>query len=156
MEKTELQALRRLLFFSRQEAALWVASGPDRPQGVTDRSWRMWEDGTRPIPDDVASSLLDLKNWRNQYIEAFKQSLIPGPVPLLWFDSADDFCILKGRNPIFWRPYQSAITELYAVFDATRLIPFDREAFASWMRTEHHSRSVSEDILCQWAGSKMG
>lgn len=70
MNNLELQALRHLLFFSVPEAALLLASSDDRPTGVQERSWRRWEDGTNPVPDNIAQQILRLCEWRAKALEA--------------------------------------------------------------------------------------
>ena len=121
MDKSRLQALRRLLFLSRQEAALWVAAGADRPQGVTDRSWRMWEGGTRNIPDDVADNIERLSVWRTAAIKAQSPSGRGAKLVILpWFDSLDSW-LAAGNEAILWRPQQSVCAAICAAFDSVRL-----------------------------------
>lgn len=113
MNKLRLQALRRLLFFSRQEAALWVAAGADRPQGVTDRSWRMWEDGTRTIPEDVSEKIEALSEWRSAQIKAHESGKKKSPPPV-WCDTLSEWLATSGNDAIFWRPQQSVCAAIYA------------------------------------------
>ena len=122
MDRFRLQALRRQLFFSRQEAALWVAADADRPQGVTDRSWRMWEDGTRNIPDDVAGNIERLAQWRSAAIRVQSPNR-SAPTTLVWFDSIDSWLAVPGNEAIFWRPQQSVCAAICAAFDSVHLVP---------------------------------
>jgi hypothetical protein len=63
VERPELAALRRLLFFSAAEAADFIGR-------VNEQAWHRWEEGSRPVPDDVAERILDLVAWRHAQIEA--------------------------------------------------------------------------------------
>jgi hypothetical protein len=106
-----LEALRRLLFFSRAEAATLVAACAKKPHGVTDRSWLWWEQGTRPIPAHVSDKIRYLATWRNDLIEAASRRK---KINLVWFDSLDDWQALN-HPPILFRPYLSAVASLAAL-----------------------------------------
>ena len=161
MDKTTLQALRRSLFFSRQEAALWVAAGADRPNGVTDRSWRMWEDGSRPIPADIAETITRLIAWRAESIKKSsdiikgqsKPRSNPDAVCLIWYETPADWVSLAGREAIFWRPQQSVCAALQSIFTTVRLIPFNRDSFALWRAQNAPSLPDSEQLRSRWAAS---
>jgi hypothetical protein len=58
----ELQAIRKALFLDVSEAAEHIG-------GVSTRSWRRWEDGTNPVPDDVEAALEALAERRLLMIE---------------------------------------------------------------------------------------
>ena len=123
MDKTRLQALRRLLFLSRQEAAQWVAAGPDRPNGVTDRSWRMWEDGTRTIPDDVAETIERLVEWRASAIKAQSPTRNRART-LVWYDTLDAWLSVPGNTALLWRPQQSVCSAICANHPGAVLVNF--------------------------------
>lgn len=152
-----MQALRRLLFLSRQESALWVAASPDRPHGVSDRAWRMWEDGERPVPEDVAGRMLRLASWRlaavetaGAAIESGRASLPHGSkvnVSLVWYATLEAWITLPGRKPLLWRPQQSVVAEVFGRFPGTRLVTFDGPAYAAWLA----GRPDSEAMRSQWA-----
>lgn len=141
MNPWTLQALRRLLFFSRPEAALLVAASDERPQGVSDRAWRMWEKNERPIPDDVAGNIERLAAWRRMaidaavaQIEAARASLPTDAefdIALVWYESMDDWLTLAGRDPVLFRPQQSVVAELMERSPVTRLVRFDPPAYSA-------------------------
>jgi len=155
MNGTELQALRRLLFFTRQEAALLVAASPERPRGVSDRAWRMWEVGELPVPGDVAETVRALAAYRNNALEAVMEaiahaegSLGPGgEVVLIWYATLDDWLTLPDREPVLWRPQCSVVAEVAGQGKA-RLIPFDHPAYESWRK--NNGNPDSETTRAAW------
>lgn len=159
MNPWTLQALRRLLFFSRPEAALLVAASDKRPNGVSDRAWRQWEDGERSIPPDVAENIDRLADWRRTAIdeavtriEVARASLPANAeldMALVWYESMDDWLTLAGRDPVLFRPQQSVVAELMERFPVTRLVRFDPPAYSAWLG----KRTDSESIRGQWAAS---
>lgn len=156
MTPTTLQALRRLLFFSRPEAAILVAASPERPEGVSDRAWRMWEDGERPVPADVAERIGALAQWRERAIKTASDAIAgqtsqhgqPAGLALVWYDTLDDWATREGREPVLWRPQQSACAALLAAYPGTiRLVRFDPPAYAAWLGR----RKDSEAMRGAWA-----
>lgn len=152
MTPSTLQALRRLLFFSRQEAALLVAASDSRPAGVSDRAWRMWEDAERPVPQDVADRLWNLTEWRQSAIDAAVKQISSAPddatIALVWYDTLDDWATLAGREPVQWRPQQSVCAALLAEFPGRlRLVRFDAPSYSAWLG----NRNDSESMRGAWA-----
>jgi len=145
-----LQALRRLLFFSVPEAAALIG-------GVTERSWRLWEDGGRPVPEDVADTILALIAWRAQAIATASAALTDlqarhGPASgaaLVWYARLDDWATLPGREPAQWRPHCSACAEMVARHGA-RLVEFDGPVYAAWLG----KRKDSEAMRGAWAARR--
>jgi hypothetical protein len=146
----ELEALRRLLFFSQPEAALLVGD-------VGERAWRRWEEGSRAVPADVASRLRGLADWRQQAIDAAVRQIAESPpaaqIALLWYadlDDLDDWATLPGREPALWRPQQSVLAALLAEFASRiRLVPFDGPNYAAWLA----GRPDSETLRGLWAAA---
>lgn len=155
MTPTTLQALRRLLFLTRQEAALLVAAGPDRPNGVSDRSWRQWEDGERSIPADVAHNIQALAAWRETALAGALAAIReqtgkrgqPAGVDVIWYEHIDDWITLPGREPILFRPQQSVCAALAAAVPTVRLVVFDGPAYADWLA----GREDGEAMRAAWA-----
>lgn len=147
MTPTILQALRRLLFFSVEEAALLIG-------GVSPRSWQYWERGERSIPADVAETVRRLCAWRAQAIAAADSSLRElrgrggreAALVLVWYQTLDDWATLPGREPLQWRPQCSAIAEIAARHGA-RLVQFDGAEYAAWLG----DRQDSESLRGAWA-----
>lgn len=121
MRPETLQALRRLLFYTRQEAAALVAASPERPRGVTDRAWRMWEVGELLIPDDVAARLRHLCEWRARAIKAgvtaarsaLKRHGRPNEIVLTWYPTLADWLARDEKDDaIYWRPHCSVVAAI--------------------------------------------
>lgn len=113
MNGPELQALRRLLFFTTAEAARRIAADDQRPDGVEERTWSRWESGQRPIPENIAGAVLALVRWRAAELARLRQELqraVGGALVLPWPIEAEDWT--RGRAT--WRPYQSAVAQLLA------------------------------------------
>jgi hypothetical protein len=147
MRSAELEALRRLLFFSAPEAARLVG-------GVSERAWQYWERGRRRIPRRVAETTLRLVQWRSRTIAAQIDAMERGPgaapVSLVWYETEDDWMTLPGREAVLWRPHCSAVAELYATRpESIRLRVFDAEAYSQWLA----GRADSEQMRAAWASS---
>lgn len=157
MIPAHLQALRRLLFFSRQEAAILVAASVERPEGVSDRAWKMWEEGERPIPADVAARLLGLAAWRSVAIQSAQTQIensiaqLPADaeaeIALLWYEHMDDWISLAGRDPVHFRPQQSVVAEVLARITKTKLVAFNSRNYSIWLQ----GRTDSEQLRSRWA-----
>lgn len=147
MKSFEIEALRRLLFFSIPEAAALVG-------GVSEQAWRRWEAGSRAAPDDVAQRMRGLADWRQAAIDAAvcQISTVPeAAVALIWYTTLDDWASLPGREPALWRPQQSAVAALAAEFcGRVALVPFDGPAYAAWLA----GRSDNETARSQWAAQE--
>lgn len=131
-----------------------IAAGPDRPQGVSPRSWQYWERGERAIPADVIDTVLRLCAWRGQALAGAEASVAsirarhgaPAEVVLVWYQTLGDWASLAGREPLQWRPQCSVVAELAARHGA-RLVSFDGPAYASWL----DRRRDSETLRSEWA-----
>ena len=157
MTPTTLQALRRLLFFTLQEAASLLAASSERPQGVSEPQWRQWEDGGQPIPADLALRITELVDWRSTALAAtadtirqqIKDKGVPEAVFIIWYESLDDWTSLPNRDPLMWRLQQAVCAALAAMFSTIRLVSFDAAAYAAWLE----DREDSESMRAQWASS---
>lgn len=87
MTPAQLQALRRLLFFSVSDAARLIG-------GCSERSWQYWESGKRTIPADVIATIYHLCHWRN--------GIIASPADLR----------IADHEQLYLYPYQSAQAEI--------------------------------------------
>jgi hypothetical protein len=149
MTPANLQALRRLLFFSVEEAALLIGN-------VSPRSWQYWERGERNIPDDVIATIERLCSWRAQAIATADAQMAAlqarhGPssgAVLVWYQTLDDWATLPEREPLLWRPQCSVVAELAARHGA-RLVAFDGPAYRKWLG----SRKDSESLRGAWAAA---
>lgn len=154
MNNLELQSLRRLLFFSVPEAALFVAASNERIDGVQERSWRRWEEGTVPVPPNIAERMMDLCKWRAQALEAMRGAITDGQADhheldlvMVWYDTLEGWATLDGREPVLWRPQCSVVAESVAM--GGRLVEFDSVSYAKWLA----KRKDSEQMRGAWAAS---
>ena len=60
LNRTEIQAIRRLLFLSVVEAGRNVAIDETHPNGVATNTWQKWEKGEKPIPERIGEQLKSL------------------------------------------------------------------------------------------------
>lgn len=158
MTPTTLQALRRLLFFSRQEAAQLVAASLERPSGVSDRAWRQWEAGEFTIPSDVIARLRELLAWRSQALDTARAQITsmieshgePEQVTLIWYGTLRRWMTLPGRTPDLWRPHCSVVAQIAADHAAVRLVEFDEATYFQWLR----GRPDSETTRSTWAAEQ--
>lgn len=136
MNSAELQAMRRLLFFSAAEAARYLAADEERPQGVEERTWNRWEAGKLPVPSNVAATVLLAMQMRQAAIEEWRRAVGlvgRGYVTAIWYAEGDDWP--QARQ--LWRPDQSAKAAALAEHgDRVRLVLFDALAFQRWRAAE--------------------
>lgn len=140
MNNIELQALRRLLFFTQQEAATLVS-------GTSHRAWQHWEDGKRAVPLDVSESIAALANWRVLAIRAAHDAMQHAPdIPkvMVYYERMVDWV----GEPIKWRPHQSACAHLIS-FDV-KLVAFDSVNYKQWLG----DREDSSSLRGAWAAFK--
>ena len=146
MSPSTLQALRRLLFFSVEEAALLIGD-------VSPRSWQYWERGERNIPADVIATVERLCAWRAQAIATAGAQMAAlqarhganSETVLVWYQTLDDWATLPGREPLLWRPQCSVVAELAARHGAT-LVAFDGPGYRKWLGY----RKDSEQLRGAW------
>jgi len=157
MTPTTLVALRRLLFFTTQEAALFVAVSSEHPQGVSDQQWRQWENGEQPIPADLAQRITELVDWRSTALAATADTIrqqirdkgVPEAVFIIWYEDLDDWKSLPSREPLMWRLQQAVCAALAGMFSTVRLVAFDAAAYTEWLA----GRDDSESMRAQWASA---
>jgi hypothetical protein len=150
MNHSELEAARRLLFFSLAEAAALLG-------GVSEQAWRRWEAGSRPIPPDVVEAVESLMIWRDSALSESLKQIEAAPdatrCALIWYSTLDDWDTLPDSEPILWRPHQSVVAQLASMTpDRTRLVAFDLSAYHAWLG----SRADSSVLRSQWATEQLG
>lgn len=148
MNATELQALRRLLFLTQQEAASMLA-------GVSHRAWVHWEAGARPVPDDVAAAIRELAEHRETMLDealaafqagddrarsqgATEDDIDRAERRLVWYTSPTDWT----GEPLHWFAHRSTLAGLLALDDRVRLVPFDGQAFEAWLGGREDSQAM--------------
>ncbi|MFZ6655951.1 DUF1870 family protein [Undibacterium sp. TJN19] len=155
MNGPTLKALRSLLFFTMDEAAIFVGGG------VSLRSWQYWEAGNRPVPPDVAESVGELAQWRVKAVAAANASVAQAlselpddanvdPIRLVSYASVEDWMTLPGREPVLWKPNCSVIAEICARHHA-QIIVFDGPAYSKWLAGRHDDESMRG----QWAAETL-
>lgn len=103
MDGNKLQALRKVLFLSEQEAATLIG-------GVTTRTWQYWENGKKPVPQDVETKILEVVNEAETI---FKAVLEEGFEYTYQYFDFDDFKKRFKNDKLLWRVYQSILGRLH-------------------------------------------
>lgn len=156
MTKPELKAFRGLLRFSIPESCRLVAASEERPRGVSERAWRMWEAGELAVPQDVSATISRLLEWREKAIAAAEEVIAAAPedtrIALVWYNTPGDWLSLAGREELFYRPQQSALAAVAAYYRGrTRLVPFDRQEYREWLGAQEDT----ETRRSAWAALKI-
>ncbi len=150
MNPTELKATRRLLFMTMHECSAMV--------GVQERSWRRWESGTHPIPDEIIEKMTSLLVWRKKTIDAASSTIArmsmahgkPKETRLVEYLEEEDWCAKPDHPPaIYLHPAQSANAATYAIHQNVRIVPFDRESYFEWLGNRPDTLSARSE----WAAS---
>lgn len=158
MTPTTLQALRRLLFFTVNDAASILSANQENPQGVPENTWAQWENGSLPIPERITERIRELSNWRvealaattdNIRIQITEKAGLPDSIFVIWYDTLEDWLSLPNRDPIMWRLQQSVCASLLGVFDIVKLVRFDANAYRQW----RGSREDTESLRAEWAST---
>jgi len=153
MTPTTLQALRRLLFFSIQEAAQYIAEPP-----ASEQQWHEWENGVKPVPDQVSQRMQVLADWRSTALAATADNIrqqikekggIPEAVFILWYERLEDWTSLPRREPVMWRIQQSVCAGLLGMFRTVRPVAFNSSAYFLWL----NDRQDSESSRAEWAST---
>ena len=150
MNGPTLKALRSLLFFTMDEAAIMIGN-------VSLRSWQYWEAGQRTIPTDVIDRIEWLIGWRDRAIQAGTQAIkemlaqLPedaesGPVSLISYASVEDWMSLPDREPVMWKPHCAVTAAMCACLPA-QIVMFDGPAYAKWLA----GRDDNETMRSHWA-----
>ena len=138
MNHIELQALRRLLFFTQQEAASLIS-------GTSHRAWQHWEDGKRSVPVDVEREIFNLCDWRLEAIETIREIMNQATCDscgrIVYYEKMIDW----SGEPVLWRPHQSACAELHS--HGVELVLFDSANYHQWLA----GRDDSESLRGAWA-----
>lgn len=142
MNPTELNTLRRSLWLTREQAGAL--------NGMTERSWRYLENGTRPIPDDVQARMHQLDAAANAMADAVWDeygNLTAPPRRIEWRDIeavllryASDADLHAAHPDMAGLPvdFHASATDrarllLEAEGSSVRIVLFDRPAYAGWI-----------------------
>ncbi|MDR1276353.1 MAG: YdiL family protein [Candidatus Accumulibacter sp.] len=156
MTPITLQALRRLLFFTAQDAERLIA--PTVNPEFSGETWRQWENGAQPVPKSVAARMLELKEWRSEALAATADNIralikekggMPESVFVIWYDSLDDWLSHPDRDPALWRPQQAVCAALTGLFNSVRLVRFDLTAYTTW----RGEREDTDSLRGEWAST---
>lgn len=121
--------------------------------GTSERAWKHWEAGARPVPPDVAQRVRELADWRSRAIDAGLAELgkmkkrhgEPADIALVWYQNQSDW----PNDPAMWRPHQSVCAALVAKVGA-RLVVFDS---LYWLWLE--GRPDAESMRGAWAAATL-
>ncbi len=145
MTSIELEALRRLLFFSVPEAAKWIAQEDEV-------EWRRWEADTRAVPSRIAVQMSQLSVWRQQAIAAIDAQVRDtkgvDSLALVWYQRPTDIL----GDVIFFRPQQSVCAHAKALYGVhISLVQFDHQEYRDWL----DGREDSNIERAQWAATRV-
>ena len=152
MTPTTCHALRRLLFFSCDESARFIAPSP-----LSEEQWHELEHGNDPIPEDIAQRIVELVEWRSVALAAMADTIrqqikdngVPETIFILWYNRLEDWISLPERKPVMWRIQQSVCAALAGMFQTVRLVPFDMDGYVQWL----NGREDTESMRSEWASS---
>jgi len=103
MNNNKLRMLRKLFFLEVAEAAKYIGE-------VEPRTWQRWEEGTRKVPSDVATTMQMLSLTRKDLLSVEFDS---NNAAYIYFDNLDDYeKALGARSVIKWRMAQSIAAQL--------------------------------------------
>ena len=152
LNRTEIQAIRRLLFLSVVEAGRNVAIDETHPNGVAANTWQKWEKGEKPIPERIGEQLKSLLLRREAEILRIEYNARNGsPFFALWYENrADCLPFFKRENNelsvVDWKLSQSIASEIAA--KGSCVVPFNAEKFKAWQKqtnfSEHESWAIAE------------
>jgi hypothetical protein len=156
MTPTTLQALRRLLFFTIQDAERLIAGPVNQTPEASGETWQGWENGDQIVPASIAARILELSEWRSTALAATADNIralikekggVPESVFVIWYDSLVDWLSLPDRDPALWRPQQAVCASLMGLFGIVRLVSFDLPAYTAW----RGEREDSDSLRGEWA-----
>ena len=159
MTPTMLKGLRRLFFFTVPEAARFITTSHDAPQGTSEQRWQEWENGGSPIPESLISRMKELNEWRSLALDATADNIriqmrekggAPKTIFVIWYDTLDDWMTLPKRDPVMWRLQQSVCAALLGTFDTVKLVRFDMANYQNWLS----GREDSEALRAEWASTQ--
>ena len=158
MNGIDLQAMRRLLFFSIADAARFIATTPEHSAGVSEQEWQDWENGCQPIPNGVKERMAELCEWRSDALAATADNIriqitekngTPESVFVIWYDTLEDWLSLPNRDPLMWRLQQSVCAALKGMFGIVKLVGFDPVSYRAWLG----EREDTEAMRAEWAST---
>lgn len=124
MNNHELEALRRLLFFSASEAADLIGQ-------CAHRTWQRWESGDRNVPSRISDDVAALVEWRSNALAAMRAQVaqvaskhgMPDCIEIVWYATLDDWLNSgEERQPIHWRPHQSVLAQISSEYPHVKFI----------------------------------
>lgn len=127
MNHIELKTARTLLCLTVQDAAEHIGA-------VKQRTWEYWEQGEKPVPDDVAERINHLLNRRREILATVQQQMLRDDANL------KDVAVVYYPNPEYcesildWRFSQSLAQTLTHDYGA-KLIQFNPDEYKQWLET---------------------
>lgn len=141
MNHIELKTARVLLCLTVQDAAEHIG-------GVQQRSWEYWEQGRRPVPNDVAEKMNALLNRRREILATVQQKMLRGDADLkgisvIYYPTPE-----YSESILDWRFSQSLATTLAHDYGA-KLVSFDVRSYTAWL--VENGMTDTPDKRSQWA-----
>jgi len=151
MNHVELEATRRLLFYSVEEAAQVIGN-------VTPEKWLNWESGKVPIPGKVEDLILDVLEeylfHLESHIAEFEDKIHnqgAKSVALVWYSFEDYLSRPDSKfnlSPEFWRPQHAICAQLKMAYpDFVHIVKFDVVKYKKWLGT----RNDSDESRGEWS-----
>lgn len=143
MNRTQIQAVRRLLFLSAVEAGRYIALDEEHPNGVAANTWHKWEKGEKPIPERIGVQLENLLLRREAEILQIENNARNGsPFFALWYENRADclpFSKLGNNEPsvVDWKLSQSIASGIAAKGGC--VVPFDPIHYMEWVKRKKQS-----------------
>lgn len=141
MNHIELKTARKLLNLSIEDAAENIG-------GVSQRSWKYWENGERPIPQDVERNINFLLDRRKEVIKTVQQKMLNDKADLkhiaVIYYPTPDHC----ESVLDWRFSQSIATTLAHDYGA-RMVIFNETEYTLWLI--NNGMTDTPDKRSQWA-----
>lgn len=131
MSASQCLALRQIFLMTQAEAAQWVGD-------VSERSWQYWEEGRKPVPEDVAAMLRMIASKRTLDIDLALQQINAGsPAVAVWYRFSDDWRwrATPKDHPWAWKLHNSIVAEL-ASRGCVQIVGFDGVAFNEWSKEQ--------------------
>jgi len=139
MDGLTLHAFRRIMFFSVEEAALYVGK-------VSPEAWRMYENGEAAVPEETMELVAHLLRWYEDTYSGMLGSIeTHSHVAMTWYATIEDWLEQPGNRKVreifslgcikaMWRPCQAVVARIAAdFFGKVALVKFDLDLYSRWL-----------------------
>lgn len=152
MDYLRLQCIRRALFYSIEEAALYIGA-------CTPLHWEKFEAGVIPVPSELFVLLDWLAKSRRVFVAEYQKYRVLyreltgeyKPFAATWFERECDFKTVYAEDGLQWRPYCSAIAEVIERDQQTPIIVFNRKAYDEFCESAKAVDLYRQGIPAIWS-----